>query len=394
MIPSLTCGEGVNFERKSYMIDGPRGIKPDELDEVCDLVGRVFNWQMRENFPTLFCKENADNIRIIKADGKIVSHIGIVVRDMIINGCRISVGNVGAVCTDENYRKRGYAWAILEDAIKKLRSDGVDMLLVSGSRTLYIQHGCTHVGKVNVYTLSSEISIPKMKQQARKFEIDDLPQWANLYRNEPVRFHRPYNDFHDLVTKAMVYRPNRSLSSILTNENINAYAVIAKTNVNKREVIVIDEYAGSRRAIISAIPDWFEQYRVQQCNIPVPIHDIEFSNLFEFLGIRPSFSKASGGTISIINFPQLCKKLMPLFEEKIGTCAVQNLNFSECDNNYTFRLDGEVAVYNDIHDVTKLIFGDPPGIDKPTEIPAQGKLLDLLKQIFPIPRPEYGLSYI
>lgn len=372
------------------MIDGPRGIKPDELDEVCELVGRVFNWRMRENFPTLFCKENADNIRIIKADGKIVSHIGIVVRDMIINGCRISVGNVGAVCTDENYRKRGYAWTILEDAIKKLRSDGVDMLLVSGSRNLYIQHGCTHVGKVNIYKLSNEIPVPKMKTEVKKFDVKDLPQWANLYRNEPVRFHRPYNDFIVLTTKGMVYRPNKSLFSIYNNDHIIAYAVVARG----KDDISLDEYAGSRRAIISVVPNWLEQYNVQQCKIPVPSHDFEFANLFDFLGIKPSSITTAGGTISIINFPQLCERLMPLFEEKVGTSVVQDLSFSECDNTYIFRLDDEEAVYDNIHDVAKLIFDDPPNVERPIEIKAKGKLFDVLKHIFPIPRPEYGLSYI
>ncbi len=372
------------------MVDGPRGIKPDELDEVCDLVGRVFNWQMRENFPTLFCEENVDNIRIIKVDGKIVSHIGIVVRDMIINGCRISVGNVGAVCTDENYRKRGYAWTILEDAIKKLRSDGVDMLLVSGSRNLYIQHGCTHVGKVFIYSLSSETFIPKMKVQLKKFDVKDLPKWAKLHRNEPVRFHRPYNDFLDLTTKGMVHRKDRSLFSIYNNSDIVAYAVVIKG----KNSISLDEYAGSRRAIISAVPIWLEQYNFQKCNIPVPLHDFESANMFDFLGIKPVSIRASGGTISIINFSQLCEKLKPLFEEKVGASVVQNLSFYERDGTYVFKLDDEQVIYNDIHDVAKLIFDDPPTVDKPSEIKAYGKLSDVLKDIFPISRPEYGLSYI
>jgi hypothetical protein len=376
------------------MVEGPRGITPDELDELSELVGKVFNWQMRDNFPTLFCKENADNIRIMKEDGKIVSHIGIVVRDMIINGCKISVGNVGAVCTDENYRKRGHAWAILEDATKKLRADGVDMLLVSGSRSLYLQHGCTHVGKVNVYSIERGTPIIKARVQPRKYEIEDLPEWANLYKNEPVRFHRPYNDFHDLTTTARVYRANRSLYSIAIDNNIRAYADIGKAKNEGRESIAVDEYAGSRRAILASVPYWLEQYDVQRCNIPIPVYDLEFTGLLESLGLSPSFSKATGGTITIINFPQLCEKLMPLFEEKVGIPIVQNLKFSERDETYAFRLDGEEAVYNDAHDVARLIFGDPPGIEKPTEIPAEGKLRDVLKAIFPIPRPEYGLSYI
>ena len=130
------------------MIDGPRGSIPNELNELVELVSSVFRLPMGEAFPTLFCKENADQMRIISADGKVVSHIGIVVRDMILNGCRISVGNIGGVCTHEDYRKRGYAWSIFENAMEKYRSEGVDMFLISGFRTLYRLHGCTFVGKV------------------------------------------------------------------------------------------------------------------------------------------------------------------------------------------------------------------------------------------------------
>ncbi len=121
------------------MIDGPRGLMPDELDKLMDdVVSVVYSPRMRWRFPTLFCKENAHHLRIIRIGGKIVSHIGIVVRDMIINGCRISVGNLGAVCTREDYRKRGYAWATFEDAMTKLCTEGVDAFLISGFRTYIV----------------------------------------------------------------------------------------------------------------------------------------------------------------------------------------------------------------------------------------------------------------
>ena len=55
------------------MIDGPRGLMPDELDKLMeDVINIVYNPRMRGGFPTLFCEENAEHLRIIKADGKIV----------------------------------------------------------------------------------------------------------------------------------------------------------------------------------------------------------------------------------------------------------------------------------------------------------------------------------
>ena len=81
------------------MIDGPRGLMPDELDKLMeDVINIVYNPRMRGGFPTLFCEENAENLRIIKTDGKIVSHIGVVVRDMIINGYNIVLAPNEELC--------------------------------------------------------------------------------------------------------------------------------------------------------------------------------------------------------------------------------------------------------------------------------------------------------
>jgi hypothetical protein len=375
------------------MIDGPRGATPEELDEVCDLVGRVFRWTMRDNFPTLFCKENVENLRIIKADDKVVSHFGFVVRDMIINGCRISVGNVGAVGTDENYRKRGYAWSILDEAMVRFRADGVDMFLVSGGRNLYIQHGCTNVGKVNSYAVNRGTPIPAAKVESKAYTVDDLPVWSLLYRKEPVRFHRPYNDFLKLTTSGIVHRENRSLRSIWSNDQIVAYAVLDRHERDNVESLHINEYAGSRKAILGSIPQWLDEYNSHHCIVTMPAHDVEFKWLLDSMGLE-SWNGSTGGTITIINFPQLCMRLMPLFEEIIGTPTAQKLSFTERDGSCVIGFDGDEAVFNDAHDVARLIFGDPPGLEQPTNIPADGKLLDVIKAIFPVPRPEYGLSYI
>ena len=133
-------------------MEGPRAVRASELDELMALVNGVFRaggGRMRECFPTLFCEENLDNVRLIKEDGRIVSHIGVCVRDVISQGVRFTVGNVGAVCTHEDYRKRGHAEALLRHFNAKLRGDGVDLLFVSGDRTLYRRHGCARVGKVS-----------------------------------------------------------------------------------------------------------------------------------------------------------------------------------------------------------------------------------------------------
>ncbi|MFC1715254.1 GNAT family N-acetyltransferase [Candidatus Poribacteria bacterium] len=375
------------------MIDGPRGLMPDELDKlVDDVVSPVYSPRMRGRFPTLFCKENAHHLRIIRTDGKIVSHIGIVVRDMIISGCRISVGNVGAVATREDYRKRGYAWAVFEDAMSKLCAEGVDMFLISGSRNLYRLHGATHVGKVARYRITHDMKIPEAAVEPRPFDPSDLPAWAALHRGEQVRFHRPYRDFQALTERSPEHGRGL-LYSIWEGDCISAYAVLGRRKSEEGDFAYLNEYAGSRRALMAAIPAWFGELNVPTLGATVPMHDTEFAGLINSTGAEVSYD-STGGTIAILNFPRLCRRMVPMFEEIVGRETVHKLTFQERNGSYIIGLDGDELVLDNAHDAARLIFGDPPDRDERTEISVQGELGEVLEAIFPIPRPEYGLSYI
>ena len=375
------------------MIDGPRGLMPDELDKLMDdVVSVVYSPRMRGHFPTLFCEENADHLRIIGVDGRIVSHVGVVVRDMVINGCRISVGNVGAVSTHEDYRKRGYAWAIFEDAMSKFRAEGVDMFLISGFRSLYRRHGATHVGKTARYQVTRDMEFPETGLEVRPFNPEDLPTWASLHRSEPVRFHRPYDDFQVLTERSPENGPG-TLYSIREGERISAYAVLGRHKSKDHDVLYTTEYAGSRRALLGAISTWFRESDVLTFSATVSAHDVEFANLLDSMEAKVSYS-STGGTIIILNFSSLCKKMMPMFQEIVGRKTAQKLTFQEQNGSYIISLGDDRMVLNDAHDAARLIFGNPPDRDERTEMTARGELREVLEAIFPIPRPEYGLSYI
>lgn len=372
------------------MIDGPRGLMPDELDKLMEeLVNIVYSPNMRGAFPTLFCRENAEDLRIIKVDGRIVSHIGIVVRDMILNGCRISVGNVGAVCTHEDYRNRGYAWSIMEDAMEKFRAKGVDMFLISGFRNLYRLHGATHVGKVAQYHVKTDTKLPETGPEVQSFSPEDLPAWSALHRSEPVRFHRPYDDFQKLTSIMPAHR-GRRLYSIRENGRIAAYAVLVKSREGHG---YLNEYAGSRWALTASLKALCEEASVPGIGVSVLPHDTGFGGLLESIGAEVSYG-STGGTIAILDFPRLCERLRPMFEETVGSETAQKMEFRERDGLYVISLGEDEVVIGDAHDAARLIFGDPPDRDERTEIAAQSRLSEVLDAIFPVPRPEYGLSYI
>lgn len=381
-------------------MDGPRALKAQEMGALLELVNKIFaggRGRMAQAFPTLFCEENLHHSRVIVEDGKPVSHIGLVVRDMILNGCRISVGNVGVVCTDEAYRKRGYAGAILKDAIRTLREEGVDMLLVSGYRSLYDRHGCTYVGTVEHFKVTHDevARLASEETPLRFLDPDDLPRWVRLHQSEPVRFHRPLEDFDKFTAEGAVHRylrRERRFYSLWEDERIAAYLVVLVEEKEQERVARVSEYAGSRAVLSGSLKALLAELKVKRLSLSVPSHDEELSARLKRAGLTPSL-RSAGGTISIIHFARLCDRLRPLFEERVGKLVADRLSFEAQDGAYRIAFGEEEWILNDVHDVARLIFGSPPGSESPSPtIPESfGEVMDA---IFPIPRPEYGLSYI
>ena len=74
-------------------------------------------------------------------------------------GVIIDVGSLGSVCTHPDYRGRGLAGSLLAHVENELRAQGVDLLYVSGGRSLYLRGGL-HVGRANLDVRCPEKSAP------------------------------------------------------------------------------------------------------------------------------------------------------------------------------------------------------------------------------------------
>src|SRR3712207_6803949 len=130
-------------------MEGPRETKNNEYEKVILLINNIFRTNkgykptMQYEFPILLNKDNRENMRIIVEDNKPVSCVNFVQREILVEGAKIDVASIGAVCTNKEYRGKGYSSLLLEDVEKKMYEDGVDLLLVSGTRALYQRRGCT-----------------------------------------------------------------------------------------------------------------------------------------------------------------------------------------------------------------------------------------------------------
>lgn len=382
-------------------MEGPRALRATELDELMELVNGVFRaggGRMRECFPTLFCEENLDNVRIIKEEGRIVSHLGVCVRDVISEGVRFTVGNVGAVCTHEEYRKRGYAEALLRDSNAKLRAGGLDMLFVSGDRSLYRRHGCARVGKVSQFTMTRAEADRRARRgvHVELAEVKDIDDLAHIHQRDPVRFHRPIDDWRALTSEgnpAQFLRHERRFYKVTGESDERAYIILHVGNAAHATSTSVTEYSGARGALVGALGKLAQQFG--EISVPIPAWDRVLHALLH--GLAKNVISA-GGTVCILNLPQLVEKIRPLIVERIPRADADALKLEETVDGWRVSLaNDELRFPNDEAgegwmSIARLIFGTHDDSHM-KDWPDNG-LTRALRAAFPIARPEYGLSYI
>lgn len=375
-------------------VEGPRGLEEGELEELLALVNRIFDPQgqrMGILFPIFLCESNREHLRVVKADGRIVSHVGVKVWDLLIGPARLRVGCVGSVCTDPAYRQRGFAQMALRDAIAHCREEGVDLFYVSGDRSLYRRHGCVRCGQVERFTLIPEKVLPWRRKGVflEPFVPSHLERWIELHQAEPVRFHRPYEDWQGLMTPqppAHWFGATAHFLTVLEGNEALAYVVLFIENRRGRVV----EVAGDRRLVAAALAECFVQWEMNTLVWSLPFHERVARALCHQAGVESQW-EANEGTVTILNWPQVGERVRPYLEERIGTRETHRLEFWEEEGRWGLAYGEERVELKEWGDLARLLFGPPPGEEVP---PLPPGLAALWSRAFPLPRPRYGLSYI
>jgi predicted N-acetyltransferase YhbS len=123
--------------------------------------------------------------RVLEVDGRVVSHVRIFARRMLVGGTAVPVGGIGSVATHPDYERRGFATALLRDAIERMEGAGhVLSFLFTGLIPFYDQLGWRVVPEP-LYTAQAE-EIAGVSATAglsvRPFTSADLPAVARVYR--------------------------------------------------------------------------------------------------------------------------------------------------------------------------------------------------------------------
>lgn len=371
------------------MIEGPRGIYQTEFDKLFDdLIFTVYGQNAKERFSALFCQDNVENLRIIKINGKIVSHVGTLIRDFIINDCKLKVGFVGAVCTHLKYRLQNFAWILFRDVINWLKKNGADILFVSGVRSLYLLNGCIDIGKYIKYVVPRNLEISDNNIVVHPYKSDDLVNWMYLYNLNSVRLQRSFEDFRRL-TRLVFRNRNKLFYSIFKSNIISSYLVLTKVNTN---VLLIEEYGGSRLDVLVAVSKIYRKFPNIIIEVVIPDNDFELKNLLNSFGAKIFYTRIQN-SILVLNIESLYRKLIPLFEAKIGSKVTQRLTIEKRDCSFYISLCNYEVKINNSEQLTKLIF-DSKDFFQGNDNYDRRQIFKVIDKIFPLPRPYQGIDFI
>ena len=365
---------------------GPMRAHRGELASITELADAVFmqgrSGAMGDLFPRLFHERNLENLFVFAEAGRVVSHVGMVQRGARIAGCELYVACMGAVATYEEFRGRGLASQLVQAALDKARADGVDLMLISGDRTLYRRIGAFPVGRdfrcVADADILDRLRDPRMR--VRKALAADLPACAAAYDAKPVRFVRPMEEWADRLNSQAAAEGWHHLLIVEENNSFRGYVAVNRGHDwGYGEVAefggAVETIAGALRAVCAASGE-------SSLKITLQSHDEILRTLLTQAGAVFAPVSVDGAWV-IVSFTRLMERLRPWIEARAGIDAVHSLACSEDGESCTLSVIGKTVTLSRTEAV-QMIFGTIEGV------PAPPTFCD----IFPAPTIAYGIGYI
>lgn len=277
---------------------------------------------------------------VVEVDGKIVSHIRLYPCDLYYGDICVKAVSIGDVCTDPEYRKRGFGALCLNQATEWMReNDAVISLIYSGVLGFYKSAGWVDVPM-------EVLSIP----------IDSLGDVAAKQDEIIVRRFERANDLEGVANVYAQYSKGRFLSAVrgelwwrnsfhwITDENEEAFYVAerdgeitgyGRMNGNSVKEICYTDF-DSGLALWRGIAKWAKRWHLWGDTKPykaVLLRIPENERLFEYLKQYEGAEKQSGACgllIRYVDMPQLIKALSPELVKR-------TLN----DFDFVFEIDGQ-----------------------------------------------------
>ncbi len=369
-------------------MEGPRACRKDELNGVLELINNCFRTSvglkptMGEEFPLLLGEDNLNNIRIILEDNKVVADVNFYPSEIMIEGFPIKAASIGAVCTDETARNKGYSSRILDDIEEIFKSKSIPLMLVSGTRGLYLRRGCciTGIGYKyrieDMHTYYDDILL-------KIINFDNIYPMLKIYNRENTRFYRKAQEFKGLLKGATTPWGNFNYKIFLVGSECGkeAYVILRIIDDKKERYGEIVEFAGDRSLVIKACYNLIKDEKLSHIIFYSTDKDHIMDAANEFSIIKEKISLP--GTIKIVDFISFMEQLKPYYSQYLDEKVLDKFVFEQHHGKYLFKYGNEVLEIDDMQTLTDIIFGSNKELN--LKYDHCKCIKDILEKIFPIP---------
>lgn len=382
-------------------MDEPRAAKPEELPEVLKLINATFPprgrfaFQMENKFPLFLSEGNLNNVWVFSDQGKPVSVCSYYPCRINVQGSSIAAASIGAVCTEPSYRGQGLSSRLLDNIEVKAAHEGINLLLISGTRGLYIRRKCAIVGGFSRSDIKPNAEVPPFVLD--DFAPADLQEMAILYNREPARFERTRVEFDALVQAGILSDYNFTYKLYLTRKNAQMTSYIVLRIIHKELVWgEVVEYAGERADIVAAVKLIAFRENLPFIQLHAHLSDPIIGSMDE-----PSILVPQEGMVKILRPAALLECLRSYFEQ--STLRHSGLDFQVSEGQVgelSLKLGNESLSIADPILLSWLIFGFPEDARMEEEkffssLDTRQEMKAFFSSVFPIHFPFAGnLNYI
>jgi GNAT superfamily N-acetyltransferase len=392
-------------------LDGPRACQEREFEEVISLVNQVFrqgsDQDIRTDYPLVFDRTRLEYIRILKVDGKVVAHVPVAPREVVVGHDTFKVGIISPTATHPDYRRRGYATRCLRDCIRIMQEHEcvVSVLWTEEATFPFYQHsGWEAVGSQGwVYRLQAR---ERDLFKARGFDVirydparaQHLDAIMSIHDAEPYRIARAPSDY-----RALFSLPKTSTYLAVKRQELVAYLMVGE-GVNKPGLVEGSGDPEGLEALVRRVLT--EHVSGQEVQALAPLTPSGLGRLMQTKvpGSRQPIEAAEGigyQMMRINNLEKLLRQIGDHLRRKSSgvrgdlclvcsdTGEAVTLRFRDGDADVEAGLSAEPVVLS-LRQLAQLIFGPHPAA---TPFEAEGMAGEILRQVFPFYFPIWELDH-
>ncbi len=369
----------------------PRKARASDYDELIRFLNAIFGVRMDLEYSHIYkptAKDMANNIVVVEG-GRIISCVGIFPMTFICGDVQLSVGGIGGVSTDPQYRNRGLMTKLLNRAIAIMEHRNNDISILWGERLRYGRFGWENAGRDHTFNIDQRHAVRETMKGAEIRPIsmngDDLRRIGQLYNQWELRVQRT-----PAKLKAVFSRYTYE-TWIWRKRGNFAYMTIKGTGVD-RELI---EFGGSLAGLDDLLGFLFEKHQLENlkgtipfCRSPCVRFIVDHSS-----GWGVGFSRRSHcGMVKILDLKSVLHKSARQIGKSsrgLGVNGSLTLEMKDTGQVATLHFGRSVTVSErkakpilslSDADMVRLIFGTVP----PSHTLKLNKSLHYLDEVFPL----------